>query len=167
MRDELQKQLFQNYPELFRYKTDPTYAGSVYFSVDCGDGWFTIIDELCRVIKNIHDNQVSHFNYKINKGEAKEEDRPQHPVIGQIKEKFGGLRVYMDNTNDEIEGAIHMAENMSFKTCDTCGLPGKVGGSGWMTTLCDTCRLDSHKRRSYSGPFSVAAGQLKIGDSNG
>lgn len=57
----------------------------------------------------------------------------------QVKQKLGGLRFYIGhNAGDAyIRGAISMAEDMSMKTCEVCGSPGKRRGGGWIRTLCD------------------------------
>lgn len=58
----------------------------------------------------------------------------------QIKEKFGGLRVYLSGSEPEVEEAIREAEDEAYKTCEYCGKPGKPGGVGWIKTMCDECR---------------------------
>jgi hypothetical protein len=65
--------------------------------------------------------------------------------IGQIKEKFGTLRVYLDRrralsdqTNAAIDEAIELAEARSACTCETCGAEGRLFKSGgWLVTACD------------------------------
>ena len=59
------------------------------------------------------------------------------PVAVQVKEKFGTLRFYVDNTCERMDGAIEMAEYMSGCICEECGNPGKQRGGGWIRTLCD------------------------------
>jgi hypothetical protein len=65
--------------------------------------------------------------------------------IGQIKEKFATLRVYLDSrkglpdsTNAAIDEAIELGEARSACTCETCGEPGRLFKSGgWYLTACD------------------------------
>ena len=59
--------------------------------------------------------------------------------IGQIKEKFGGLRVYLDNGwGEEVEALIDAATARAAETCEVCGLPGKLRDNrSWLKTLCD------------------------------
>ena len=59
--------------------------------------------------------------------------------IYQIKEKFGGLRFYTDSCSPEFHRMIADAENESFKTCESCGAPGKRRAGSWIKTLCDNC----------------------------
>lgn len=57
-------------------------------------------------------------------------------VADQVKEKFGSLRMYSHGGDDFCDGVIQMAEAMSVRTCEDCGAPGKLGGRGWIRTLC-------------------------------
>ena len=68
-------------------------------------------------------------------------DQPNYRAV-QIKEKFGGLRVYLALAGTpEMEKAISEAEAESFRTCDVCGKPGKgISIRGWMLTRCDEHR---------------------------
>lgn len=63
--------------------------------------------------------------------------------IFQVKEKFGGLRIYIkdhDEMSDELENMIAEAESKSLKTCEECGGSGSlVGVGGWIKTLCPSC----------------------------
>ena len=58
----------------------------------------------------------------------------------QIKEKYGGLRMYFSGGDDYINGLVSMAEAMSYKICEVCGNKGECNKSGWFTTLCEGCR---------------------------
>ena len=82
---------------------------------ECGEGWRQLIDPLLLEL-----------------------DR-RGGEIYQIKEKFGGLRFYYGNSNQD-EGfyqQVCKAEELSYKTCEECGEPGKLRGGGWVKTLCD------------------------------
>ena len=57
--------------------------------------------------------------------------------VAQVKEKFGGLRFYVDNADDYVRGAIEMAEMMSLRTCEVCGNRGRKHTGGWIRTLCE------------------------------
>lgn len=63
-------------------------------------------------------------------------------VASQVKEKFGTLRFYYNGGDYCIDGMVRMAESMSYRTCELCGAPGKANRHGWITTLCDTHRLE-------------------------
>ena len=56
----------------------------------------------------------------------------------QVKEKFGGLRFYINEGTDAIHERIGQAELESMKTCEITGRPGKLRTDiGWYRTLCD------------------------------
>jgi hypothetical protein len=58
----------------------------------------------------------------------------------QVKEKYGGLRLYFSGGDKYVEGLVSMAEAMSYKICEVCGNKGQPNEGGWITTLCDSCR---------------------------
>lgn len=60
--------------------------------------------------------------------------------VGQLKEKFGGLRFYAGDTTKAMDDLIQTAEEVSLRTCEECGKPGRTDGWGgmWIKTLCDT-----------------------------
>ena len=75
--------------------------------------------------------------------------------VNDIKEKFGGLRFYygmsggddLDKADWMLDGAVHMAECESERTCQGCGLPAVRRNDGyWISTLCDVCD-DKWKKR--------------------
>jgi hypothetical protein len=56
--------------------------------------------------------------------------------ICQIKEKFGGLRFYINEGNEEVWKLISEAEKKSYQICETCGEPGEPENTGWIKTAC-------------------------------
>ena len=86
---------------------------------------------------------IEYANKAIEKAEYKEVP-PLMPYItaSQVKEKFGGLRFYTNGYTDVVQGMISMAESMSYRTCEVCGSPGRSNNYGWISTLCDTHRLE-------------------------
>lgn len=106
--------------------------------IECGDGWYVLLDQLCKKL------------YKC-KG----------VIFFQVKEKFGGLRIYWSYDieaetflykwaefvsirvlgkpafYDKIEQLVDKVEEESRTICEVCGEPGKVVSSefGWMKTL--------------------------------
>lgn len=69
--------------------------------------------------------------------------------IAQIKEKFGGLRIYLAESTAEREALVRLAEIRADKTCEWCGKPGTIDSSGyWLKTLCEPCK---EKRKTLSG----------------
>ena len=62
---------------------------------------------------------------------------PPTAHICQVKEKFGGLRFYVDEVSSEVWDFIDEMEERSFQICEVCGQPGKPREGGWIRTLCD------------------------------
>lgn len=132
MKHELELLLKTKYPLLFRdlhNEKASMNSTCMVWGLECGDGWFNILDELGSKLEPLIANLVKD---KPELGEA-------YTAI-QVKEKFGGLRFYMNGTTDEIEELISEAEDLSYKTCEKCGSPGKANATGWISTLCDKCR---------------------------
>lgn len=58
--------------------------------------------------------------------------------VTQVKEKFGGLRFYINGGSDEMYNKITEAEKLSHETCELCGKKGELRTKiRWFTTLCD------------------------------
>lgn len=106
-----------------------------YFS--CDIGWHSLLDNLCSIISH----HVEHLPMEI-KGEM---------YVVQIKEKFGGLHFYMEQSTPFIDGAIRMAEYMSYSICEVCGLPGMCRKGGWIKTLCDHHHEENQKDKNKRG----------------
>lgn len=89
--------------------------------IECGPGWHKLIYDLHQEILAID---------------------PDYRVL-QVKEKFGGLRYYVDTARHGrgrqlIEIAIGRAEAASFRICENTGGPGVLmrrGQSHWYKTL--------------------------------
>jgi len=81
--------------------------------------------------KEITDEDIQ--NAKLNM----EEEAERVPVAVQVKEKFGGLRFYVDRASEKHYNYINFAENISHRTCEECGSPGMTYTMGWHRTLCE------------------------------
>lgn len=96
------EEIMKKYPKLF----------STLSYVECADGWAELIDK------------VSHRIHIINNSYENKEDGV---FAAQIKEKFGGLRYYVDTNGlaphdyEQMEAFIREAEKMSYSTCTGCG----------------------------------------------
>jgi hypothetical protein len=115
MNKELSQKLVDRWPKWFDVNGSIQHT-LMPFGFECGDGWFNLIWKLCEDLDSLV---------------------PDNFEVVQVKEKFGGLRFYIDNGSDAIYDRIGQAEDESFKTCEVCGNPGKVRGGGWISTLCD------------------------------
>ena len=60
-----------------------------------------------------------------------------HPRAAQVKEKFGGLRFYLNNATNEMFNLEMEFEDKSYKICEVCGEEGKIREGGWVRTVCD------------------------------
>lgn len=120
MKEDLEKALVKRFPSLFVDYGKSPQESCMAWGCEHGDGWFPIIESLCKTIERI-------IKYRENKNFK----------FTQIKEKFGTLRVYTEGSDDLIAGAIMMAEEMSAVTCEVTGKPGHLCKKGfWVRTLC-------------------------------
>ena len=100
----------------------PITEALMSFGFSCEDGWFDLIWSLCEDLEKI----------------AKDEDFELE--VFQVKEKFGGLRFYIDEGTVSIHERIKKAENKSYEICEVCGKPGRIDDSRrWVRTLCEEC----------------------------
>lgn len=124
MTKELQDKLYSKYPDLFKQKDLPSTQSCMCWGIAVGDGWYNLIEELCRELT------------KLGGGVE----------AAQVKEKFGGLRFYLEfgeHTSQLVIDEAHRLENeyeaKSYTICETCGQPGKVSQTRWIQTICPTC----------------------------
>lgn len=58
--------------------------------------------------------------------------------ILQVKEKFGGLRIYYSPIDKEIDKLIMKAEEQCAHVCEECGKPAKLSSKNhWLKTVCE------------------------------
>lgn len=59
--------------------------------------------------------------------------------IIQVKEKYGGLRVYTDYYHEQLEEVISDVGKRSFSVCEECGADGNLWlrRGTWYVTRCD------------------------------
>lgn len=103
MTPEHDRALCEAFPRLYRERHAPVTESGMGWGFACGDGWFSILWELSRAIS----------------GHA--ERAGLDPVVRQVKEKFGELRVYVEGGDDEIERLVEEAVELSRGTCGACG----------------------------------------------
>lgn len=98
--------------------------------VRCGiyypDGWGILINNLCSLVEQ-----------EINQLPPEQQEKV---YVVQIKSKFGGLRYYLNSSTPYINGAVELAEALSFTTCEKCGNRGEGKQVGnWSVVLCEAC----------------------------
>ncbi len=122
MRKDLDQKLCEDFSLLYKDRNgDPRQTCMVWGFP--GDGWEPLIRRLSEKIEAaIRAMRV--------------EDR-EHYYASQVKEKYGTLRFYMDASTFEMNGWIDEAEAESAVTCETCGEPGSLRGTGWLRTACE------------------------------
>ncbi len=109
--------------EDFKAKYPQCFDDGRLIGFGCGDGW--------RPLLELAFDKLSLFGVKVV----------------QVKEKFGGLRIYLDKDHGEKAEAIVMkAEEESLKTCEECGTKEGVTTEGaWRKTLCPKCRENRYQ----------------------
>jgi len=124
MKQELQDKLVEKYPKIFSEVGKSPQESCMAFGLCVGDGWYWIIDQLCKQLQYDVDNN----------------QQPQI-VAAQVKEKFGGLRFYTNSSTETQDVIISFAENVSLSICEKCGITEGVVQTDkeWIKTLCKTC----------------------------
>ena len=135
MKQELDQLLCEKYPRMLINRNKSMMETCMCWGFECGDGWFTILDQLMSNIQH----HIDWNNKNFEKGYKQYKQVPQ-VTLDQVKEKFGTLSFYYQGGDDYISGMVRMAESMSAVTCEQCGNPGTTGGQGWISTLCETHR---------------------------
>ena len=74
--------------------------------------------------------------------------------IVQLKEKFGGIRLYSNFASDELYDIIDKYEQISYKTCGVCGKPATKISKGWIYPYCDDCIGDINFTEIGEDPFA-------------
>ena len=118
-----QEKLIEKYPLLFKKIKH----------IECDSGWHPLLDKLFNRIEAEIKCQVP-------------EEIRDEIYIDQVKEKFGTLRVYLNQTTPYIDGLISMAESISGIICEVCGDPGQMRSGGWNRTLCSNHYIPAKKK---------------------
>jgi hypothetical protein len=122
MRKELEQRLVERWPTWFNTQGDFRDTAMVR-GFEHDDGWFDIVWRLCEDIEPL----VKKLEQEIG---------CQFEVL-QVKEKFGGLRFYVNCRNEAIRQRIGIAAEESFRTCEVCGQSETLREGGWIKTLCE------------------------------
>lgn len=122
MRPELEQKLIDRWPTWFDAQGDLRRT-LMPFGCEHDDGWFNLLWRLCEDLEPLVVEYEKETDHRFE--------------VVQVKEKFGGLRFYVENADDPIRQRIELAELESLKTCEVCGTPGQRRNRGWIQTLCD------------------------------
>lgn len=128
MKAELQTKLFERFPWI------KSVHGSRFAEdgFSCGDGWYQLLHDMLLEIEVAY--AKSGVENKLS--------------IGQIKQKFGELRVYIHDAIPEAYDIISEKQKVSTSICEQCGKEGELRSLiRWYRTLCDEC-VESHTGNS-------------------
>lgn len=136
------EELAKKYPELMK-------ISDLDQIIEVDEGWFNIIDVLCRCIYNDYETAKNRLRaaikyprndnglYLAETEKMAEQALSELPTFVQLKEKYGTLRIYVNNETDRVSTLIRFAESMSGLTCEKCGKPGDIDhNGGWIKTHC-------------------------------
>ena len=169
MNRKLDEALCAKYPLIFKDRHENMQHTAMCWGFSHGDGWYNIIDTLCGLLTSDYRSAKSRYEHLVEIGvggilygtktvtqeaidEAKvklDEESTKVPVAVQVKEKFGGLRFYVQAATDKHYNYINFAESMSYRTCEECGAAGKTYTDGWHRTLCDIHAAMDGKEEEY------------------
>lgn len=128
----------KTYPTVCRtadeYKSEPFAC----YSFECGGGWVKLIEEAAKALA----------------------ETTPHVYFGQVKEKFGSMRMYLSYDYDEnkepkateeqikkCNKIASKAEEASCTTCESCGADNAtvISVNGWLSCTCDICLIKVEK----------------------
>jgi hypothetical protein len=133
MRKELERRLVERWPTWFNTGGDIRHTAMAR-GFEHEDGWFDILWRLCEDLET----RVAEFEQATGL---------QFEVM-QVKEKFGGLRFYVNCRKEKaIRQRIDAAIQESFHTCEVCGHPGRQREGVYSETVCDEHEASAHGRR--------------------
>jgi hypothetical protein len=116
-----------------------TYKHIGLVEFECGPGWIPLIETALTIIDRHLDRK-----HKTNPYAG-------HITLDQVKEKFGGLRIYFtdhSHYSEYIDGVFDLTEAMSEHICEECGRPGITRNTlPWIQTLCENHYIDAMARK--------------------
>lgn len=119
------QELILKYPKIF------DVSNQSRISWEFPKGWFDLVDQLCQEIQSYCDEHPEYEQVKCD----------------QIKEKFGGLRFYINSGTDEVYEIIGKYAKKSTKLCNECSCTDCeiVRTKGWILYLCKPCAIKLNK----------------------
>lgn len=111
-----------------------------FYSVDCGDGWFGLIDEALRDVAAIIERTTPAIQRHLH-------------FVTKIDENCGALRIFLSKPSQEMRDRLNRASNHSAKVCSACGERGHWHAKArWWKVLCGGCA----KKLGYSSLSDAA-----------
>lgn len=108
MTPERETELYSTHPRLLIYRPGQGANLPMQFGIQCGDGWHSLIHCLLGFAQ-YHAAQTG-----------------VQPVVLQIKEKLGTLRVLWRGADEVVRDLTQFAEDLSQSICEVCGEPGAL-----------------------------------------
>lgn len=159
-KEEFDKYMCSTYPDLFRDRNKPMSETCMCWGFDVGNGWYDLLDNLCKELKEIENLTGIEI------------------IVDQVKEKLGGLRFYTTPffTNakitdpekqkmwcDIIYGAIDRVENRSYTICASCGefYSGQITVGHWIYDICEKCFRKEYPDRIDGLEISLKKERIK------
>ncbi|WP_180986424.1 hypothetical protein [Burkholderia pseudomallei] len=151
-----QKELFSRFPLFFRAVHHPeSYLANIsHFGIECGVGWYPIIEALARDIevelRTMWREQLQFPEKLAEMDKALLSGRatyhPTLPICTNIAQVAGELEVDLLNgylcSADvwaRIRAHVEVAEASARCVCESCGKPGKFREVYWHRVYCDEC----------------------------
>lgn len=149
MNSKLENYLYNEYPKIFKTQ----------IPIDCGDGWFFLLNSLLRRI-------TRHLDVENELARINGTEEIQQVVALQIKEKFAGLRFYFSGGDSTISTITSYTEDLSHYICEETGaFDGDIGISnrgGWMKTCHKNQAGDSKWVAIYEDSLLQILEELKL-----
>lgn len=103
---------------------------------ECGNGWEPLILEVKELVDKYNSNLPNN----------------KEPLeFIQIKEKWGGLRIYLNYYPNNFADMLEGIEERSWSICEYCGTDKNVTKErthGWVMSLCPSCRKKELERHN-------------------
>ncbi len=149
MRAELEKRLFEDFPDLYCRKFEPN--GWYPFHISCHDGWEPLLrrlsERITRIVQSLPletptsvgespipmDTSIKTGRYT---GLTAQSFCADVVSVG-VEEKSKQLKFWINKSTREIEQVIQDAEEENMITCEMCGRPGELSGNPWPIVVCD------------------------------
>src|ERR1700730_10742662 len=122
MRRELELKLVERWPSWFNV-TGNQRETRMADGFAHGNGWFNIVWKLCEDLEPLVAEAEKATGYPFE--------------VLQVKQKLGGLRVYVNHSTKVIRNRIEAAQLESLRTCEVCGQPGSRREGDWIPAVCD------------------------------
>ena len=129
MEPHLEEALYMEFPYLFSFLFDQYKSAEASephkSQIRTRSGWYKILYNLCLALNSII---------------AREGIDPKLVYFTTIKQKFGGLRVYMTHPSAPVGAigeALAKATEESKRTCEDCGAVGELRAAWWVAVRCD------------------------------